>query len=105
MRDIDEEARFIGISPEVWEQFRSLTSGRGVKDRDLPLERELPPPRMEQMEFESIVNPIDDREAEQRHRQAMAHRWFGYYKKCTDQSKKSKLIDQYNSLAKPKERD
>jgi len=105
MSNIDDDATLIGISPEVWEQFRSLTSGRGVKDRDLPLERELPPHRMEQMEFESIVNPIDDREAEQRHRQAMAKRWFGYYKKCTDQSKKNKLIDQYNSLAKPKERD
>lgn len=68
--------------------------------RELPKERELTPPRMEQAEFESVTNPIDDREAFIRHKQEMARRWFGYYKKCKDQQKKLKLIDQYNYLAK-----
>lgn len=40
-----------------------------------------------------------------RRKQALAKRWFGYYRKCTDQNKKFNLIDQYNSLAKPKERE
>ena len=68
-------------------------------------ERELLPLRMQQAEFESIVGPIDDKEAEARHRASMAKRWFGYYRKCISQEKKFKLIDQYNSLAKPKERE
>ena len=59
----------------------------------------------EQMEFESIVSEVDDREAEKRHRISMASRWFGYYRKCTSQEKKFRLIDQYNSLAKQKERE
>ena len=71
--------------------------------RELPNERELPPPRMEQAEFESITNPIDDREAFIRHKQAMAERWFGYYKKCETQ-KKLRLIDQYNKIATMRQR-
>jgi len=86
MNSIDEDARLIGINPELWEEFKRST-------------------KTEQLEFESIVGPIDDNEAEKRHRASMAKRWFGYYRKCADQSKKSKLIDQYNSLAKPKERE
>lgn len=86
MNNIDDDAKLVGISPEVWEDFKRTF-------------------RYEQMEFESIVGPIDEREAEERHRASMAKRWFGYYRKCTSQEKKFKLIDQYNSLAKPKERE
>lgn len=86
MNSIDDDAKLVGIQPEVWEDFKKTF-------------------RYEQMEFESIVGPIDDKEAEERHRASMARRWFGYYRKCTDQNKKFKLIDQYNSLAKPKERE
>lgn len=86
MNSIDEDARIIGINPELWEEFKRST-------------------KTEQLEFESIVVPIDDKEAEERHRASMAKRWFGFYKKCTDQQKKLKLIDQYNSLAKQKERE
>ena len=86
MNSIDDDAKLVGIQPEVWEDFKKTF-------------------RYEQMEFESIVGPIDDKEAETRHRASMAKRWFGYYRKCTDQNKKFKLIDQYNSLAKPKERE
>jgi len=86
MNDIDEDARLCGIDPKVWEDFKKTF-------------------KYEQMEFESIVGPIDEREAEERHRLSQAKRWFGYYRKCTDQNKKLALIDQYNSLAKPKERE
>lgn len=86
MNNIDEDARLIGINTELWEEFKRST-------------------KTEQLEFESIVGPIDDKEAEARHRASMAKRWFGYYRKCSDQQKKFKLIDQYNSLAKPKERE
>ena len=86
MNSIDDDAKLVGISPEVWEDFKRTF-------------------KYEQMEFESIVGPIDEKEAEERHRASMAKRWFGYYRKCTSQEKKFKLIDQYNSLAKPKERE
>ena len=87
MNSIDEDAiNICGINPELWEEFKRST-------------------KTEQLEFESIVGPIDDKEAEARHRASMAKRWFGYYRKCSDQQKKFKLIDQYNSLAKPKERE
>jgi nitrate/TMAO reductase-like tetraheme cytochrome c subunit len=86
MNSIDDDAKLVGISPDVWDNFKKTF-------------------KCEQMEFESIVGPIDEKEAEQRHRASMAKRWFGYYRKCTSQEKKFKLIDQYNSLAKPKERE
>ena len=76
--------------------------------RELPLDRELPPqrlqphPRLEQGELEGIVAPIDEHEAFVRHRQALANRWFGYYKKC--KSKRMTIIDQYNKIATMKER-
>lgn len=44
----------------------------------------------------------DKHEAFIRHKQAMAMRWFGYYRKCKDQKKRLKLIDQYNFLAQSK---
>ena len=86
MSDIDKDAELIGIPPDVWDNFKKTF-------------------KCEQMEFESIVGPIDDKEAEQRHRASMAKRWFGYYKNCKDKNKKFALIDQYNSLAKPRERE
>ena len=86
MNSIDEDAELCGINPEVWEAFKKTF-------------------KTEQLEFDSIVGPIDEKEAEARHRASMAKRWFGYYKKCTDQKQKNRLIDQYNSLAKPKEKE
>ena len=70
--------------------------------RELPLERHLPPRRLEQGELDGIVAPIDEHEAFVRHRQALAQRWFGYYKKC--KSKRMTIIDQYNRIATMKER-
>lgn len=46
----------------------------------------------------------DEKEAFERHKQAMAKRWFGYYRKCKDKKKKLKLIDQYNFVATMKQR-
>lgn len=57
-------------------------------------------PVIEQPEFPEIVEAIDDKEAFDRHKEAIRKRWFGYYKKCKDQQKKFKLIDQYNYLAR-----
>ena len=34
-----------------------------------------------------------------RRKQALAQRWFGYYRKCKYQQKKFKLIEQYNKIA------
>jgi len=86
MNNIDDDAiKVCGINPDVWEEFK-----KSIKPQ--------------QMEFESITNPIDDKEAEQRHRASMAKRWFGYYKKCKDQKRKFKLIDEYNWLATTRER-
>lgn len=43
-----------------------------------------------------------DREAFIRRKQALAKRWFGYYKKC--KSKRNTIIDQYNKIAMMKQR-
>lgn len=101
MNSIDDDAELIGINPKTWKEFRMTQyKERELPSiRELPNERELPPRRMEQMGFESIVNPIDDREAFIRRKQALAKRWFGYYRKCKDQRKKFNLIEQYNYLA------
>lgn len=99
MTDIDKDAELIGIEKEIWERFKEMYIPKEVSDGKPTA------PTLTQMEFESIVNPIDDKEAEQRHRASMAKRWFGYYRKCGNQEKKNKLIDQYNSLAKPRERE
>lgn len=72
------------------------------KRREMPLDRELPPERLVQGEFESIVDPIDDKEAKIRHLQAVRDRWFGYYKKC--KGDKRTIIDQYNKIAMMKQR-
>lgn len=66
-------------------------------DRELPPHRAEPHPRFVQDEMESIVAQIDEREAEIRRKQALAKRWFGYYKKC--KSKRNTIIDQYNRIA------
>lgn len=99
MNSIDADAERIGINKEIWERFKEMHKPKEISDGK-PIA-----PTLTQAEFESIVGPIDDKEAEKRHRASMAHRWFGYYRKCTDQQKKFKLIDEYNSLAKPKERE
>lgn len=44
----------------------------------------------------------DDKEAFERHKQAMAKRWFSYYKKC--KSKRNTILDQYNKIATMKQR-
>lgn len=80
MNSIDDDAKLVGISPDVWEDFKRTF-------------------KYEQMEFESIVGPIDDKEAEERHRASMAKRWFfGYYLKRRNDKNKYKLIEQYNKI-------
>lgn len=41
-----------------------------------------------------------DRETFIRRKQALALRWFGYYRKCKDQNKKFDLLRQYNRVAR-----
>ena len=84
--DIDEDARICGIDEKVWREFKKMY----VQD-DLP--------GMLEAETEARQANIDH-EAFLRRKQALAHRWFGYYRKCKDQQKKMLLIDQYNRIAK-----
>ena len=86
MQTIDDDAKILGINEDTWHRFKTNSQ------------------KAEQAEFENITNPIDDREAFIRRKQALAKRWFGYYKKCKDQQKKVKLIDQYNYLAQQRGR-
>ena len=96
MNDIDTDAQIAGINKEIWERFKEMYCSTKISDgRREPV----------QQEFEEITGPIDDKEAEARHRMLMAKRWFGYYRKCTDQKKKFDLIDQYNKIASSKERE
>jgi hypothetical protein len=111
MNSLDDDAiNICGIDPKVWEEFKMINwkTARQTQykerelppARELPLERELPPARLVQGEFEELTGPIDDREAFIRHKRSMAKRWFEYYKRCQDQKKKFRLIDQYNAIAK-----
>lgn len=104
MNSIDDDAELIGIDPKTWKKFRmtQYKERELPQDRELPIERELPPKRLKQMEFSEIVDPIDDREAFIRHKQAMARRWFGYYRKC--KGDRNAIIDQYNKIATMMER-
>lgn len=86
MQSIDDDAKLIGINEETWKKFKESK------------------PIQEQLEFSAIVDPIDDREAFIRRKQALAKRWFGYYRKCKDPQKKLKLIDQYNLVATMQQR-
>ncbi|MBO7694951.1 MAG: hypothetical protein J6T10_20225 [Methanobrevibacter sp.] len=45
-----------------------------------------------------------DKETFFRHKQAMAMRWFKYYKMCKDPKKKLQLAQQYNLVATMRQR-
>ena len=45
-----------------------------------------------------------DRETYIRHKQALAIRWFKYYKMCKDPKKKLQLAQQYNLVATMRQR-
>lgn len=78
--ELDMDAiEVLGIDPKVWKEFRGMKDEKYVQD-DLP-----------------YFQQQDDKEAFERHKQAMAKRWFGYYKKC--KSKRNTIIDQYNKIA------
>lgn len=84
--EIDRDAiEVLGINPKIWKEFRGMVDKKYVQD-DLP-----------------YFQQQDDHEAFERHKQAMAQRWFGYYKKCNTQ-KKLRLVDQYNKIATMKQR-
>ena len=75
---------------------------RGTQYREKPLDRELPPQRLQpHPRFVQDDLPYfqqqDDYEAFLRHKQAMAKRWFGYYRKC--KGDRNAIIDQYNRIA------
>ena len=87
MNTIDEDAiNVLGINEKLWKEFRENK------------------PVVEQPEFPEIVDAIDDKEAFLRHKESMRKRWFEYYKKCSSQKKKFKLIDGYNFLAQSRGR-
>ena len=94
MNSIDEDAiNVLGIKKEVWMEFRKMTE---------KCEQDYLPNFLE-AETEAREASID-KEAFIRHKQAMAKRWFGYYRKCQDQKKKMSLIDQYNKIAQQRQR-
>ncbi len=87
MNSIDEDAiEVLGINPKIWKEYRRMTGDKYVQD-DLP-----------------YFQQQDDKEAFERHKQAMAQKWFKYYRACKDPQKKMSLIDQYNRIAQMKQR-
>lgn len=44
-------------------------------------------------------------EAKERHKRALALRWFGYYKKSNDPNKRFDILHQYNKIATMRERE
>lgn len=112
--DIDRDAELIGIDPKIWKEFRGMINWKLQRETqyrasEKPLDRELPPKRL-QPHPRFVQNDLpyfqqqDDREAFIRHKEAMAKRWFGYYRKC--KGDRNTIIDQYNKIAlmKGKER-
>ena len=76
------------------------------KKRELPLDRELPPKRMEQplldgfLQAEAEAREASiDRETMIRYRQSLAARWFNYYKRTQNQKRKQEILRQYNRIA------
>ena len=69
-------------------------------DRELPPKRLEPHPRLEQMEMESIVAPIDDNKAFIRHREALARRWLSYYQKAKGLKNSMNLARQYGIITR-----
>lgn len=112
MNSIDEDAELIGIDKKVWMEFRGMTSWkeeRGKQYREKPLEREVPPKRLQPhprfiQDDLPYFQQQDDKEAFERRKMALAQRWFGYYKKCNTQ-KKMRLVDQFNRIATMKGRE
>ena len=90
MNSIDEDAKLIGFNEKTWKAFKKM-----YVQNDLD--------GFAQAEAEAREAKID-KEASLRHKQAMAQRWFGYYKKCSDQKKKMALVDQYNRIAQMNQR-
>lgn len=94
MNSVDEDAiEVLGINPKTWKEFRKMTNPKYVQD-DLP--------GFLDAEAEARESSID-RDTFIRRKQALAQRWFGYYKKCKTQ-KKLRLIDQYNKIATMRQR-
>ena len=91
--DIEKDVQIVGINKKVWSEFRKMTEKYEQPDLD----------GFAQAEAEANQAVID-RETFIRHKEAMAKRWFGYYRKCKDQQKKMSLIDQYNKIAQMKQR-
>ena len=113
MNSIDEDAELIGIDKKVWMEFRGMTNWkeeRGTQYREKPLERELPLKRLQpHPRFVQDDLPYfqqqDDKEAFERHKQAMAQRAFAWYR-LGKKKDKSRLVDIYNKICLlKKERD
>lgn len=90
MNSIDEDARLIGIDEKVWRDFKNMTEQQYL-------------PGFLEAESEARESSIDE-ETFIRRKQALAKRWFGYYRKCQDQKKKASIIEQYNMIAIQKQR-
>ena len=110
--EIDRDAiEVLGINPKIWKEFRGMTSWkeeRGTQYRAKPLDRELPPKRLQpHPRFVQDDLPYfqqqDDREAFERRKLALSNRWFGYYKKCETQHR-LRLAEQFNKIATMKQR-
>lgn len=104
--EIDRDAiDVLGINPKAWKEFRmrNWKEERGTQYREKPLERELPPKRLQpHPRFVQDDLPYfqqqDEKEAFERHKQAMARRAFAWYR-ISKKKDKSKLIDIYNGIA------
>ena len=90
MSSIDEDAKLIGVNEKLWKDFKKMY----VQD-DLD--------GFAQAEAEAREAKIDE-ETRIRHKQAMAQKWFRYYRACKDPQKKMSLIDQYNKIAQQRQR-
>lgn len=90
---IEEDVRLVGINKKVWSEFRHMTERYEQPDLD----------GFAQAEAEAREAGID-KETKIRYKQAMAQKWFKYYRACKDPKKKIALIDQYNKIAQQRQR-
>ena len=90
-----EDVRMAQMNWKIQRQTQYRASEKPL-DRELPPKRLQPHPRFVQDDL-PYFQQQDEKEAFLRHKQSMAKRWFGYYRKC--KGNRNAIIDQYNRIA------
>ena len=103
MSDLGELIELYGLDnlPDKVKKERELQRWRDIMAQQRYEQDDLPG----YLDAEAKARESDiDQETRMRHRQALAMRWFKYYKMCKDPKKKTELVRQYNLVATMRQR-